>query len=247
MSKLGLEFRAKLKTLALAGGWKVIRNSFDRFELERRPTTEVLQQVLLNPQTSYQSEERPKVPCVSCWAFVEFEPIERRISELIGSAGHDIHITDRRTASFSLSSVLKDGDPKCIQGYPLEVDLPMPEQALDFWSFLSTRMVPALAPLTSLDCLASESYVPPFTSPVSWGTRRILWHGLAGRFETATKLAEHIESIAPADLTSSARKLQSLAAERGHTFLPTPGALQYSTHPRWLEFLAVRDHVARIA
>ena len=158
-----------------------------------------------------------------------------------------MEITDRRTNRFSLQAVLLPGDPACFQGYVLPQQSSQEKQAEAFWAFFHARAAPTLDRLGVIDALDDLAFVPPFTSPVAWRTRQILWTALSGKFSLALQLVAEVEAMAPTALLASVRQLQGLATENGCEFVAAPQALDFTRHPLWLEFSAVRNHVARIA
>ena len=246
MSKLNPDLRGHLKLLAAQQGWRVAKNSAARFLAERRTSRGVFHEMWVAPQMVWVSDSEPLHIAANTWTYVIFEAIEQRITEILSAAGHEPHLTDRRTAGFPLNRLVKPGDPDCLMGYILKTGASQADQASDFWSFYWSRVKPELDRLSSPEVLADPNYLPPFTSRVAWSTRQLLWFGLHGAFSTANQLASVVERTAKVELLSSVRALQASATERGHDFQPNASALDYATHPKWLEFVAVRDHVSRL-
>lgn len=246
MSRLPPDFRGHLKPLAMQQGWRLTKSSSARVAAERRPSDGVFHELWISPQTAWISDAEPLCVAANAWTHVVFEAIEQRITEILSAGGHDPNLTDRRTAGFSLNSLVKPGDPDCSMGYILKTEASRADQACDFWSFYWSRVKPELDRLSSSEILADPNYLPPFASRVAWSTRQLLWHALQGSFSAANQIATTVDRIARVDLTSSVRGLQHSAAERGHDFQPNPSALEYANHPKWLEFVAVREHVSTL-
>jgi hypothetical protein len=247
MYKLAAAFRKQLATHATEHRWRVTKSSANRFTAECRTAEGTFFELSVAPQCVWVSDVQPLLPAASCWSYVVFEALENRISEILSASGHDPSLTDRRSAKFPLSKLLRPGDPDCLTGYILWPELSPTEQASDFWSFYWSRAELAFARLRSPEVLADPRYHPPFASQTAWSTRQMLWYALRGNFATAHRMALSIEKFARSDLVSSVRALQTSAVSKGHDFLPSPGATDYTTHPRWLEFVAIREHISKIS
>jgi hypothetical protein len=183
---------------------------------------------------------------VSIWSFVVFPSVELTIAAALQAAGAEPHITDGRTARFSLTKLVNAGDPPCIQGLPLDPQQTPESQAEAAWHFYWERASLHLGHLSSPDILLVLNYLPPGVSRVAWTTRQLLHHANRGRFSISESLARGIEKTAATELVSSVNSMMTFAAERGHHFSSSPHALDYRRHPLWLEFEAVRRHASRM-
>jgi len=247
MHRLEPAFRRRFIELGARQGFAKVESKMARLFLRRETIANVLQEIWVSPQSILLGDEGPLSFAVSIWSFVVFPAVESTIAAALQAAGAEPHITDGRTARFSLMKLVKAGDPPCIQGLPVDPEQTPESQAEAAWHFYWERASLDLGHLSSPDILLAIDYLPPGASRVAWTTRQVLYHANRGQFSISESLARGIEKTAATELVSSVKSMMTSAAERGHNFSPSPRALDYRRHPLWLEFEAVRRHAGRMA
>jgi hypothetical protein len=218
-----------------------------RLLLHRETSGGASQEIWVTPQSVFISDNEPPGLGVSIWSFITFPSLESVITDALQLSSADPHITDKRSTRFALRSLVKPGDPQCVQGLLIDPTQKPEVQAKAAWQFYWERASSHLHRLSSIEILSDLRYVPPGTSGVAWSTRQLLYHANHGQFSLCDSIARGVEKTAPSELVAPVKALIALAAARGDKFMPSASALDYKRHPLWLEFEAVRSHASRIA
>jgi hypothetical protein len=247
MSRLEPSFRRRIVELSAQHGFVKRESRMSRLVLHRATADGVSQEVWLSAQDVFVAEGQPLAQGISIWAFIVFPALESVIGEALRLIGAEPGVTDMRSARFSLRSLLGPSDPPCMQGLQVDEAHEPETQAEAVWSFYWERAAPHFARLSSPEILSDLGYMPPGTSHVAWATRQLLYHANRGDFEVSKSIGLGIEKTASAELTSSLKGLMTAAAAGAHQFAPPTRALDYRSHPLWLEFTAVQSHASRIA
>jgi hypothetical protein len=247
MHRLEPAFRSRFIELGATQGFAKSESKMARLLLRRETSGHVFHEIWVSPKSVLVTDEGPLSLAVSIWSLIAFRSLESVIAEALQDAGAEPHITDRRSARFSLRSLVGPDDPPCIQGLSVDPTQPPEAQAEAAWHFYWERVSSHLGQLSSPDVLLELNYLPPGTSRIAWTTRQLLYHANRGLFSVSASLARGVEKTAATELVSPVNSMMTYAAERGHTFIPPSDVVDYRRHPLWLEFKAVQRHVARLA
>jgi hypothetical protein len=247
MYRLEPAFRRRLIELSASQGFAKGESTMRSLLLRRHTDGGASQEVWHTPQSVFVADDAPLGFAVSIWTYIVFPSIESTISEAIRQSGTDPDITDHRSARFSLNCILGENDHTCLQGLLVHQEQTQRAQAEAVWGFYWDRACTHLNRLSSPNILSELNYLPPSTSRVAWSTRQLLYHANRGQFELSQSIARGIEMAAATELLAPMKALIERAFEKGHEFGPAPHALDYTHHPYWLEFEAVRRHTTHIA